>query len=63
MIPIEVVDEPSLEPCAICRRPTTLWTALPDRKPSEQVSCCHFCSKKHEPKDVPSKVQWFAREC
>jgi hypothetical protein len=60
MIPIEQ-PAPDLEPCAHCRRLTTLWTALPDRQPAEQVALCRPCSKTLQPKDVPLKADWFAQ--
>lgn len=65
MIPVDRPEDADLEPCAVrgssCRGLTTLWTALPDRQPKDQVACCSTCSVTCEPEDVPSKAEWFKR--
>jgi hypothetical protein len=62
VIPIEHPPEAEgLEPCALCGRPTALWTALPDRQAKDQVACCSACGAVGRPADVPSKAEWFKR--
>lgn len=47
------------ESCCFCRKPTPYWTAIKGRMPGEQVACCQPCAATHDPKDVPTKAQWF----
>ena len=54
--------EPPFELCCFCRHRTMTWTALPDREEKDQVACCGPCAERAEPKDVPTKDQWFRRE-
>ncbi len=53
---------PGVERCCFCRHKTKWWTALPDRKPGEQVACCVDCSSRALPEDVPAKSVWIRRE-
>lgn len=62
MIPIHLPPEAEgQEPCALCGRPTALWTALPDRQAKDQVACCARCGEAREPEEVPSKEEWFRK--
>lgn len=64
MIPVRREPEmrPPFEPCCFCLLGTTHWTALPDRKPGEQVACCRRCAAEREPADVPTRDEWFAQQ-
>lgn len=48
------------ERCCFCRANTKFWVTLEDMRKS--VACCESCAKHADPKDVPSKKEWFRRE-
>ena len=64
MIKVRKQDDPKppYEHCCFCDYETMYWTALPKRKPGDQVACCQACAKKHEPEEVPTKDAWFEAE-
>jgi hypothetical protein len=50
------------EKCCFCREATPWWSAIPDRKPGEQVAICPHCASRCGPVDVPTKKEWCRRE-
>lgn len=60
--PKEMVRTWPAENSCMCRKPTRLWTVLPDRTPGQQVATCECCATVTEPQNVPSKQDWMARE-
>lgn len=48
--------------CCVCRKPTRLWTVLPERTVGEQVAICEGCAAATEPNAIPSKAQWQKNE-
>lgn len=65
MIPTErepLNEGPPVERCAFCRTVTPYWTKLAGRTAGDQVACCTVCAGKHDPKDVPTKDEWFRKE-
>jgi hypothetical protein len=53
----------AVEACCFCRKPSLTWTALPERTDGEQVACCVRCAIHARPHHVPTKKEWFEREC
>jgi len=47
------------EACCFCHQPTVYWTALPRRKPGQQVACCPGCADIFPANVVPTKDEWF----
>lgn len=61
MIPIHLEPEEfkkefkKLENCCICRKKTRYWT-------DTDVACCPDCAKEFDPKNLPTKKEWFQKE-
>lgn len=55
-------DERIQENCCICRKPTLMWTELPDRTPGDQVALCERCAHHANPDEVPTKKLWLRHE-
>lgn len=47
------------ENCAFCFKPTPYWTQ-PD---GEGVPICIRCSETRRPDEVPTKEEWFQKDC
>ena len=45
------------ELCCFCDAPTLMWTGTG----GDAVACCSYCSRIHEPAELPSKKEWMAR--
>lgn len=45
-----------MEHCCFCRQPTNLWYTPKD------VAVCQDCGITKDPKDVPTKKEWFQSE-
>lgn len=53
------------ERCVFCRERTDFWTKLnrPDLNGyATEVACCQDCARNAQPEEVPTKMQWLARE-
>lgn len=47
-----------LENCALCRKPTAYWYGTG----ALNVALCPECAATAQPKSIPTKAQWIAKE-